>query len=344
MSEDLEQEAELRRYLLGQLTLEEQVLIEQRLFLDSDYAQLAQSVEDDLIDDYVQGDLTKAEREKFENQFLNREEYRDDIRIAQALDQYLTSEVEPVAGRVSDSPLRFTTLGSAEIRSEVREPGATRNNSNYDHSVVLLQTPERRRPFLWLALAAAVLIILSVIAWIVFQSTRRPAGERLQAEGPSPAPTQSASPQQQPGPSQERAGSDGTPEPNKTPSNERHRQQRQSAPSFATVMIPPGSGTRGSEPANPVAIPEDVKNVLLQIPVITVRDYEKYHFELLADGRVLVIRNLNVSLDEKLGRIVSVQLPTKLFKKQTYEIRLRGITTDRRPSESTTYTFIVSKQ
>ena len=64
MKEDVEHEAELRQYLLGELTLEEQVLLEQRLFLDSEYAQLAQSVEDDLIDDYVHDDLTEAEREK----------------------------------------------------------------------------------------------------------------------------------------------------------------------------------------------------------------------------------------------------------------------------------------
>src|SRR5215213_11544140 len=94
MKEDVEQEAELRRYLLGQLSLEEQVLIEQRLFLDSEYAQLVKSVEDDLIDDYVRDDLTEAEREEFGNRFLNRPEYSDDISIAQALDRYLAPEVQ----------------------------------------------------------------------------------------------------------------------------------------------------------------------------------------------------------------------------------------------------------
>src|SRR5690348_10245592 len=125
MKEDVEQEAELRRYLLGQLNLEEQVLIEQRLFLDSEYAQLAKSVEVDLIDDYVRDDLTEAEREEFENRFRSQQEYSDDISIAQALDRYLASEVLPAAGR-------------PELRGEVREAGATQGSPNNYHRVAVL--------------------------------------------------------------------------------------------------------------------------------------------------------------------------------------------------------------
>ena len=249
-------------------------------------------------------------------------------------------------GGNSSPRLNITTLQSAEMRGEVREAGATTNSSDDDHPVRLLPTPSRRSRFLWLALAAGVLIILSVITWIVFQSTRRPAGERLQAGRPQPAPTQSASPQQQPGPSsQETAGHGGIPQPNKTPSNERDRQEpeRKSVISFATVTIYPSGSTRGSGQTNEVTIPAGAKNVLLKIPVVTVKNYEKYHFELLGDGRVLVVHNLNVGVDEKLERMVSVLLPTKLFKEQSYEIRLRGITTDGRPGEPTTYSFTVKK-
>src|ERR1044072_9466848 len=228
MKEDVEQEAELRRYLLGQLTLEEQVLIEQRLFLDSEYAQLAQSVEDDLIDDYVRDDLTEAEREEFGTRFL-KGAYGDDISIAQALDRYLASEVQPAAGQV---PF-ITIVGSTKLR----EARAITKGSHDARSVALAPMLWRRRPVLGLTLAAGVLIILSVIAWIVFQSTRRPTGERLQAGGPETAPTQSASPQ----PSQQIAGPSGTPQPNKPPSNERDKQQpeRQATLSFATVIIYP---------------------------------------------------------------------------------------------------------
>lgn len=316
MREDVEQESELRRYLLGELTLEEQVLLEQRLFLDTEYAQLAQSVEDDLVDDYVRDDLTTDEREKFETRFRNQAN-SNDISIAQALDRYLASE-------------------------SAAEAGATTNIPDDDHRVTVFPTPPRRNRFVWLALAAGVLIILSVIAWKVFQATRRPAGEPFQAGGPQPAPTQSVSPQQQPNPSQQTAEQGPTPEPNKTPSNERDRKQPERKPtiSFATVTIFPSGSTRGPGQTSEVTIPAEAQNVLFKIPVITVRDYEKYHLELSGDGRVLAARNLNVSVDEKLGRIVSVLLPNKLFKEQGYEIRLRGLPA----GESTTYAFTVKKQ
>jgi len=315
MREDVQQESELRRYLLGELTLEEQVLLEQRLFLDTEYAQLAQSVEDDLIDDYVRDDLTGAEREKFKTRFRNQAN-RNDISIAQALDRYLASEPADVL------------------------VGATTNIPDGDHRATVLPMPPRRNRFVWYALAAGVLIILSVIAWKVFQSTRRPAAEPLQAEGPQPAPTQSASPQQSPQTAQQRP----TPEPNKTPSNERDRKQSERKPgiSFATVTIFPSGSTRSPGQTSEVTIPAEAKNVLLKIPVVTVRNYEKYRFELSGDGRVLVARNLNVSVDEKLDRIVSVLLPNKLFKEQSYEIRLRGLPPD--GGESTTYSFRVKKQ
>ena len=310
MKQELEQEAELRRYLLGELTLDEQLSLEQRLFLDDEYAQLAQSVEDDLIDDYVHNDLTASEREEFKIHFLKRWEHREDTRIAEALNQYLTT-----------------------------------NSKGKNHQEVLMPAHLLRRPTSWLAFAA-VLILLSVITWIVVQSVRRPTGERLEAGGPQPVPTQSANPQQQPTPSQETVGHGSTPEPDKRPVNNRNRQQpeRQPAPSFATVTIHAFAGTRGPGQTNEVTIPAEAKNVLLQLPVVTVRDYDKYHFELLSRGRALVVRNLNVSVDEKLGRMVSLMLPTKLFTQKNYEIRLRGITTDGRPGEFTTYLFTFTKQ
>ena len=321
VEQDVEQEVELRRYLLGELTLEEEVLLEQRLFLDSEYAQLAQSVEDDLIDDYVHDDMTDAEREKFKTHFLKQPEHREDLRIAESLDRYLASDVHPAAGQVDPA-----------------------NGTDNTDRVIVFPTPSRRNPVLWLALAAGVLILLSVITWIAFQSTRRPTGGQFQAGGSQPTPTESANPPQQPGPSPANRGTEtaqhgGTPEPNK-----RERQPPELPGIVATVTIFPGPDTRGTGQTNEVTIRSDVTSVLLNIPVITVKDYDKYHFELVSNGRVVESRNVNVTVDEKLGRIVTAPVPAKLLKQQSYEIRLRGITSDERPGESTTYSFTVKKQ
>ena len=89
MAYDSEQEHKLRRYFLGELKFEEQVLVEQQLFLDNDYAEVAQVVEDDLIDDYLHDDLTVDERRRFEGRFLKRPEREVDLRIANALSRYI---------------------------------------------------------------------------------------------------------------------------------------------------------------------------------------------------------------------------------------------------------------
>ena len=99
MKYDVQQEQKLKRYLLGELPLEEQVLVEQRLFLDSEYAELQQAVKDDLIDEYLVNEMIDSEREKFVNHFLLLPEHGADLRIAEALKKYLATENTPSPSR-----------------------------------------------------------------------------------------------------------------------------------------------------------------------------------------------------------------------------------------------------
>lgn len=330
MSQDLNQEIKLRQYLLGELSLEEQVLIEQRLFLESAYADLAQAVEDDLVDDYLHNDLNPNEREKFESYFLNNPDHRGDVRIAQALKQYLTSEVlvHPVTGQVmaGETPARFP--------ERYASAGQPRSSSG-------------RRPTIWLALAAAILIIISIIAWIAIRSTQRPDNRSLEAEVPRTSPTEL--PSQQPGPSpinrniNER--NEVVEQKNRTGGSKEKLPKEQPEPTaIVTATILPNLTGRGEGGTNEVAISRQTKSVLLNIPVITITNYDRYHFELLGAGRPIDVRNLTVSVDERLGRIVSVLFPAKRLTQQRYEIRLRGLTAGGVPSESTTYFFTVKKQ
>jgi hypothetical protein len=60
----------LARYLLGQLPEGEQQRIEESFFSDEEFLAELLVVEDDLIDDYVRGQLSASERERFEKFFL----------------------------------------------------------------------------------------------------------------------------------------------------------------------------------------------------------------------------------------------------------------------------------
>jgi hypothetical protein len=73
------------KYLLGNLTEEEQVQAEDRAFADADYLSALEAAEADLIDAYVRGDLSQSDRRSFELRFLTSPERRRKVEFARAL-------------------------------------------------------------------------------------------------------------------------------------------------------------------------------------------------------------------------------------------------------------------
>jgi len=76
MATDLNNETLITRYLLGELSEEQQVEIEDRAFEDKNYLASITAVENDLIDEYVRNELSGAERQRFEKRFLASAERR----------------------------------------------------------------------------------------------------------------------------------------------------------------------------------------------------------------------------------------------------------------------------
>jgi CHAT domain-containing protein len=89
MSQDVIDRNTLRRYLLGELTQEEQLApVEERLLAEDNFFEEFQLVKDDLIDQYINQQLTPEDRRRFEQHFLVTAERREDLRHAQALSRY----------------------------------------------------------------------------------------------------------------------------------------------------------------------------------------------------------------------------------------------------------------
>jgi hypothetical protein len=72
-------------YLLGNLTEEEQVEVEDRAFADEDYLSALEATEADLIDAYVRGELSQPDRRRFELRFFTSPERRRKVEFARAL-------------------------------------------------------------------------------------------------------------------------------------------------------------------------------------------------------------------------------------------------------------------
>lgn len=81
----------LRRYLLGETSVDERRSVETRLMTDQNYLDELERAEEELIDDYARGDLDRQEKEEFESLFLNDAKRREKIVFAQILNRRLSS-------------------------------------------------------------------------------------------------------------------------------------------------------------------------------------------------------------------------------------------------------------
>jgi len=98
----------IRLYLLGKLADSEKEQIEQELLANDDLFEEILIVEEELADDYVAGKLSLAERADFEGHFLATPERQQNLRFAQALNRYVTTEANRKLKTAPD-PVNWTT-------------------------------------------------------------------------------------------------------------------------------------------------------------------------------------------------------------------------------------------
>ena len=109
----LEDEALIRRYILGQVSEDERTSIEKRLMTDHDYLGRLQLVETDLADDYANGALGSRERKHFERHFLSAPQHRKKMRAAAALRNYIARQRETTASASRFQPALSWRLSPA---------------------------------------------------------------------------------------------------------------------------------------------------------------------------------------------------------------------------------------
>jgi hypothetical protein len=78
----------MRRYLLGKLSPEEELKVEQIMLSDGDCKKRMETAEHGLITDYVRENLTEAEREMFKSHFLRLDGMEEKLRFAEIVYGY----------------------------------------------------------------------------------------------------------------------------------------------------------------------------------------------------------------------------------------------------------------
>lgn len=100
------------RYFLGELSEREQSAVEERFFADADYSRFLDAVENDLIDDYVGGELDFRQTQNFARNFLISERRREAVRLAQILQAETFTEKEKAVLPVAPSVSLWQRLGN----------------------------------------------------------------------------------------------------------------------------------------------------------------------------------------------------------------------------------------
>ena len=91
MKRTTDETALMIRYLLGDVSEDEQLRLEEQFFTDEDSYQQLTALEDELRYDYAQGNLTPRERQLFEKRFLTTPADRKKVDLAKAVLQKSSS-------------------------------------------------------------------------------------------------------------------------------------------------------------------------------------------------------------------------------------------------------------
>jgi len=138
--QDIQQEAAIRKYLLGYSEPEVAEAIEERLVTDQDYLQTFSIVKEELVEDYLDGDLSAEEVERFKNHFLTTPHRHRKLEISRALAEKANN-----------------TLASVPEIAEANKPLHFRPRS-------------KARGKYWLLAAMISVIVIAAFAWVILKS------------------------------------------------------------------------------------------------------------------------------------------------------------------------------
>jgi hypothetical protein len=153
MKHHAQDQEDLRLYLLGLMAQERQPPLEERLLTDAALYEELLIIEDELIDQYLSGELTARERDSFEAHFMNAPERRRQMLFAGALRSYVADN--------STAPAEESGGGGATPERGI-EPNAGGRG--------LLSWLRARNPALAFSLAAVALLLVGGASWVAFRS------------------------------------------------------------------------------------------------------------------------------------------------------------------------------
>lgn len=304
-----------RGFLLGELSPEEQGEVEEQAFEDPETFSSIQAAADELTDDFLYDDLSYAERERFEQHFLSQPGRRADLRIARALQKYITQSVP--------SPI------ATSVAVDHREPFSWAAWLNV------------HRAQLRLSLAAVtILIVVAIGIWFAVRLKRQPN---------NPSPIQAQQPKTVEVPAPTNKGSETPTETAKSPAQKDKPTKlplspaQPPAPVYSFVLIPVGP-VRGEGTTITVRLPSPSGIAQLQLPLIDVGSYSRFQATLQTNEGQVVRSWTNLRAKElEFGKGIQISAPAAVLKpRRHYRVVVRAISYRGRMQDIGEYYFQVT--
>ena len=318
-----------RKFLLGQLSPEEQGQIEELAFEDPDTFAFLESVEEDLVDEFLQDELSPLERQRFNDYFLSFPGRRQNLKISEVLQQHFN----PVTAEV-------ITAGPQK-REVVADVYAQK--SSFRRFIDSLKVPG-----FWLkATTAAILVALLLFAvWRLIQKEKQPdpvqAGPGTPVNVPSPEPQ--ISPSLHPSPSPVQANNKRrSPTPVKQKPKPALEKQEAVAPYVVALLIP-SAVPRGGD-VQPLQLPPDASSVPVGLALVDDRNFKTYEVALQDEaGKELDHWHDRRAQNFPTTKGLLIDVRTRFLKPDGfYRILVTGVSSKGERSRLTGYSFEAKK-
>jgi hypothetical protein len=328
MATDLNNETLIARYLLGELSEEQQIEIEDRAFEDKDYLANITAVENDLIDEYVRNELSGAERQQFEKRFLTSAERRKRVEFARALAGVMSEQAVPQKIVVHE----------------------TKSWSWWDSIYAFINglTPAAKMAFV-----SAVPLLLIGVGYLSIETLRlRRELTELRAQNQSQQNQQQQALELERHRNQELNAKLNQEKQQREQTDESLRELSEAGdavnpaprPVIASLILLPGL-SRGGDNKPSLVLPDDARLVRLQIGIDPEEPYKNFNVELLTlAGRQVWTREKLNARNRRGARAVGLTLPATALKSGEYELKLRGVTESGAAEDVGFYYFNVRKR
>ena len=317
----------ISQYLLGELPEEQQVEIEDRAFSDKDYLATITTVENDLIDEYVRGELSPSDRQRFESRFLASAERRKRVEFAKA-------------------------LRTAFSESKAPEKNVASTATGWSWRESLYAFLNGLNPAARLAFAAAAILVVAGAALLFVETLRlRRQVTQLQAEKQAGQDFQQALEAERKRNEelnarldQEKQQREQTDESLRQLTETPEAKNPAPPPVIASLMLLPGL-SRGGGQKPTLDLSNDARLVRLQIGIDPEEQYKSFAVELRTLAGRQVWNRENLAARTRRGsRTVGLTLPATVLKSGEYELRLRGLTEGGGSEDVGFYYFNVRKK